>query len=445
MLHDPLHLFDANAFYPHPLSLAFSDSLLGYGPAGVLRLGHRRGARPLQPAVPVRLVAVLRRRLPARARARPAQARRGRRGGRLRLRALPRDRGRAPARDLLRRHRRWRCSCCCAATGAARAGSCSPAGWCRPGRSASASRSACSSATCWPCSRCIAVGLLAAGRASARCRAALVAITCLGIVVVGAVADLPGAPVPEDLPRLPDRQAHDQGSQKLLGRSRRAAVGLLGEPRLGRPHRRRARARALQEREVLFPGGFILLLALIGLAAPLYTRRLRIGLAVGRGRLRGPRARPRADRRRLPLPAAVRLRARAGTACACRGACSRWRRCSSRCSRAPARSCSPAGAARCASRHAGRWGRGARWHAAGGRRRGARRSASSAKAPATWPTRSCRSPRRRRSGCPGRCWTCPPTAPPTACGSTSRPTASTRSRSATAPSTSPPSTTCAAA
>lgn len=34
MLHQPLHLFDANAFYPHHLSLAFSDSLLGYGPAG---------------------------------------------------------------------------------------------------------------------------------------------------------------------------------------------------------------------------------------------------------------------------------------------------------------------------------------------------------------------------------------------------------------------------
>src|SRR5439155_1276278 len=33
MLHEPLHVFDANAFYPHRLSLAFSDSLLGYGPA----------------------------------------------------------------------------------------------------------------------------------------------------------------------------------------------------------------------------------------------------------------------------------------------------------------------------------------------------------------------------------------------------------------------------
>ena len=39
MLHDPLHLFDSNAFYPHPLSLAFSDSLLGYGPAAFFGSG----------------------------------------------------------------------------------------------------------------------------------------------------------------------------------------------------------------------------------------------------------------------------------------------------------------------------------------------------------------------------------------------------------------------
>ncbi len=32
MLHAPLHLWNSNAFYPLPLSLAFSDSLLGYGP-----------------------------------------------------------------------------------------------------------------------------------------------------------------------------------------------------------------------------------------------------------------------------------------------------------------------------------------------------------------------------------------------------------------------------
>jgi hypothetical protein len=39
MLHSPLHLFDANAFYPHALSLAFSDSLLGYGPAAFFGSG----------------------------------------------------------------------------------------------------------------------------------------------------------------------------------------------------------------------------------------------------------------------------------------------------------------------------------------------------------------------------------------------------------------------
>ena len=38
MLGDPLHIFDSNAFYPHPLSLAFSDSLLGYGPTAFF--GH---------------------------------------------------------------------------------------------------------------------------------------------------------------------------------------------------------------------------------------------------------------------------------------------------------------------------------------------------------------------------------------------------------------------
>ncbi|HEX5307921.1 MAG TPA: hypothetical protein VFW38_02455 [Solirubrobacteraceae bacterium] len=39
MLHQPGSLFDSNAFYPHPLSLAFSDSLLGYGPAAWLGSG----------------------------------------------------------------------------------------------------------------------------------------------------------------------------------------------------------------------------------------------------------------------------------------------------------------------------------------------------------------------------------------------------------------------
>ncbi len=39
LVHDPLHLWNANAFYPHPLSLAFSDSLLGYGPVSWIGTG----------------------------------------------------------------------------------------------------------------------------------------------------------------------------------------------------------------------------------------------------------------------------------------------------------------------------------------------------------------------------------------------------------------------
>lgn len=39
VLHAPLHLFDANAFWPAHDSLAFSDPLLGYAPAGVIGTG----------------------------------------------------------------------------------------------------------------------------------------------------------------------------------------------------------------------------------------------------------------------------------------------------------------------------------------------------------------------------------------------------------------------
>lgn len=39
LLHHPLSLWTSNAFWPDPHSLAFSDSLLGYGPAGMLGAG----------------------------------------------------------------------------------------------------------------------------------------------------------------------------------------------------------------------------------------------------------------------------------------------------------------------------------------------------------------------------------------------------------------------
>ncbi len=39
MLTDPLHVFNANSFYPEPLSYAFTDTLLGYFPAGMIGEG----------------------------------------------------------------------------------------------------------------------------------------------------------------------------------------------------------------------------------------------------------------------------------------------------------------------------------------------------------------------------------------------------------------------
>jgi hypothetical protein len=39
LAHNPTGVFDSNAFYPHPLSLAFSDSLLGYGPTALFGSG----------------------------------------------------------------------------------------------------------------------------------------------------------------------------------------------------------------------------------------------------------------------------------------------------------------------------------------------------------------------------------------------------------------------
>jgi hypothetical protein len=39
LVHQPLHVFNANVFYPAPLSLAFTDSMLGYAPVNLLTGG----------------------------------------------------------------------------------------------------------------------------------------------------------------------------------------------------------------------------------------------------------------------------------------------------------------------------------------------------------------------------------------------------------------------
>jgi hypothetical protein len=41
LLHQPMHFFDANQFYPYRDTLAFSDALIGYAPAGVLGSGPK--------------------------------------------------------------------------------------------------------------------------------------------------------------------------------------------------------------------------------------------------------------------------------------------------------------------------------------------------------------------------------------------------------------------
>ena len=103
LAHQPLDFFQSNQFWPLHDTLAFSDALVGYAPGRADRLGSGGRGGPLRPAVPVRLRAGLRRRLPAGARAR-ARARRsgGRRGG-VRVRALPARAGRPHAGDLERR------------------------------------------------------------------------------------------------------------------------------------------------------------------------------------------------------------------------------------------------------------------------------------------------------------------------------------------------------
>ena len=71
LLHQPLHFFDANRFWPIKDSLAFGDALIGYAPGGNHRQRAARRHGPVRPALPLRLRARVLRRLPARPRARP--------------------------------------------------------------------------------------------------------------------------------------------------------------------------------------------------------------------------------------------------------------------------------------------------------------------------------------------------------------------------------------
>ena len=279
MLHQPLHLFDANAFYPHPLSLAFSDSLLGYGPAaffgsgtvaalvrynllflfawslafvGCYLLARELGLRKLGAAAAAAAFAY--------APYRVTEA------GHLHVISSG---GIALALFLLLRGYR-RCSRGLVI-----------AGWL---------------VTAWQISLGFTLGLqfaylmavlavlaaiywLRAGRPSLP--RDLIAITCIGILLVGAVTAYEARPylkISHDYPTakrtLREVKTYSAGPAAWLSASSENRVwGGLTSGMREHVHSK--------NEQVLFGGGFILLLGLIGLAAPFYTRRLRIGLAVG--------------------------------------------------------------------------------------------------------------------------------------------------------------------
>jgi hypothetical protein len=281
MLHDPLHLFDSNAFYPHPLSLAFSDSLLGYGPAAFF--GHGAVAALVRYnllflwAWSLCFVGayLLARELGL-----------GRLGGAAAGVAF----AYAPYRVteaghlhvissggiplalflLLRGYRRGSWGLVLA-------------GWL---------------VSAWQVSLGFTLGLqycylLAAltvvaaaywwleGRPELPRR--LLAVTCIGIAVIGVVAVYEARPYLKVASEYPTAK-RTLKEVKNYSAGPAAWVAASSENRVWGNVTAGARRHVHSKNESVFwPGGLILVLAAVGLAAPLYTRRLRVGLAVGIG------------------------------------------------------------------------------------------------------------------------------------------------------------------
>jgi hypothetical protein len=279
MLHDPLHLFDSNAFYPHPLSLAFSDSLLGYGPAGFFGsgtvaalvrynllfllawslcfigaylLGRELGLRKLAAAAAGAAFAYAPYRVTEAGHLHVISS------GGIALALFLLLRGyRRGSRGLL------------------------IAGWL---------------VSAWQISLGFTLGLqfayllavlallavvhwLRAGRPALPRR--LVVITLIGMAVVGVVTVYQARPYLKVSDQYPTAK-RTLKEVKVYSAGPAAWLSASSENRVWGSLTAGARAHVHSKNEqVLFPGGFILLLSLIGLFAPLYTRRLRIGLAVG--------------------------------------------------------------------------------------------------------------------------------------------------------------------
>ncbi|HEX3391994.1 MAG TPA: hypothetical protein VHS55_05490 [Solirubrobacteraceae bacterium] len=285
LLHNPGGLFDANAFYPHSLSLAFSDSLLGYGPAGWI--GHGTVAALVRYNL-LFLFAWSLCFVGAYLLARELGT--GRVGGAVAGAAFAyapykiteaghlhviSGGGVALALFLLLRGYRHRCRMLLSA------------GWL---------------VAAWQVSLGFTLGLQLAylllvlgliavfgggrayGRAvlrALRAQRALVLITCLGIALCGIVTVYEARPylkVASEYPTakrtLREVKNYSSGPWALLAASSENRV--WGSLTAG------ARAHVHSKNEdVFFPGLVIFALALIGLSASVYTRRLRIGLACG--------------------------------------------------------------------------------------------------------------------------------------------------------------------
>jgi MFS family permease len=284
MLHDPLHIFDSNAFHPHSLSLAFSDSLLGYGPSAFFGSGTVAalvrynllflfawslcfvGAYLLARELGLKRIGA------AAAGAAFAYAPyRVTEAGHLHVISS----GGIPLALflLVRGYRRGHRGLVFA-------------GWL---------------VSAWQVSLGFTLGLQYAyllallgllvlwrwwrGRSLPALRPpplrALLAVTCAGVAVVGAVAVYEARPylkVAHDYPSakrtVREVKTYSAGPAALLAASSQNRV--WGDATAGL----RAHVHSKNE-SVFFPGGLLLALALFGVAAPLYTRRMRAGLLLG--------------------------------------------------------------------------------------------------------------------------------------------------------------------